>query len=74
MPEEIENLQPQQFIPLIQDRLSELKELLKLKEKAFKRAPAGSVRINHNKGTLQFYKRENPADLQGKYLDRTQKN
>ena len=72
MAKEFESLPPQRFIPLIESRIEELEKALKQKQTSLKREPDGSVRIVQNKGSLQFYLRENKSDLQGKYLPRSQ--
>ena len=71
MAKEIEILPPQQFILLVQSRISDLEHALKLQNHSIKNAPPGKIRIVHNKGHLQFYLREQASDLQGKYLPRS---
>lgn len=71
MAKEIEILPPQQFILLVQSRISDLEHALKLQNHSIKNAPPGKIRIVHNKGQLQFYLREQASDLQGKYLPRS---
>lgn len=56
----------------MEERITYLEQALKLKQASVKRAPKGQVRIAIRKGQFQFYKRENPADKEGKYLPRSQ--
>lgn len=68
----LELIPPVQFLQLVEERITHLEQALKLKQASVKRAPKGQVRIVIRKGQFQFYKRENPADKEGKYLPRSQ--
>ena len=63
---------PEQFLPAIEERITELEQALKSKRAAVKNKTSGLVRIAVKKGQLQFYKRESTSDIQGKYIPRSQ--
>lgn len=68
----LEILAPEQILPALERRIAELEQALKSKQAAVRNAPSGLVRIVIRKGHLQFYKRESAADIQGKYMPRSQ--
>ena len=68
----LESIMPEQFLPAIEERIIELEQVLKSKHAAVKNAPSGLVRIAVKKGQFQFYKRESPSDIQGRYIPRSQ--
>ena len=68
----LELLSPSTFLPLIESRIAELEEVLKIKQFAVKKNPSGLVRIVRQKNYLQFYKRSSPTDAQGTYIPRSQ--
>ncbi len=73
MGKKIEDLPPLslQIAELLSRRISDLSDLIKIKEHALKNAPAGSVRIVHRRNeVLQFYKKTDSGDYQGTYMPR----
>ena len=68
----LESLSPVVFLPLIEARISELEEALKIKQFSVKKNPSGLVRIVRRGKTLLFYKRSSPSDAQGTYMPRSQ--
>ena len=68
----LENLPPEQFLLNVEKRIAELEQALKSKQVAVKHSESGLVRIAVKRGQLQFYKRESPSDIQGKYIPRSQ--
>ena len=68
----LESLKPAVFLPQIEARITELEEVLKVKQFAVKKNPSGLVRIVRRGKTLLFYKRSSPADVQGTYMPRSQ--
>lgn len=53
---------------LLQERENYLLQLKKIKEKALKTAPEGSLRLCSRKNKAQFYRRNNPKDSSGTYI------
>ena len=72
MGKKIEETAPtsREITELLGRRASDLENLIKLKEFALKRAPAGSVRIVRRGKKLQFYKKTGAGDYQGTYMPR----
>ena len=68
----LESLSPAVFLSQIEARITELEEVLKIKQFAVKKNPSGLVRIVRRGKTLLFYKRSSPADAQGTYMPRSQ--
>lgn len=70
----LESLKPAIFLPQIETRITELEEVLKVKQFAVKKNPSGLVRIVRRGKSLMFYKRSSPSDAQGTYMPRSQEN
>ena len=68
----IENLPPEQFLMAIEQRITELEQTLKSKQFTVKHTESGLVRIAVKRGQFQFYRRDSPSDIQGKYIPRSQ--
>ena len=68
----LENLPPEQFSMAIEQRITELEQTLKSKQFAVKHTESGLVRIAVKRGQFQFYRRDSPSDIQGKYIPRSQ--
>lgn len=54
--------------PVISARLNELTDLLDARQKALKKAPAGTLRISRSKNSLQYYHIISFKDKKGKYI------
>ncbi len=68
----LEILPPEQILKPVETRIAELEYALKSKQAALQHSKPGLVRIVVRKGQFQFYKRESAADIQGKYMPRSQ--
>ena len=54
--------------PVISARLNELTDMLDARQKALKKAPAGTLRISRSKNSLQYYHIISFKDKKGKYI------
>ena len=72
MGKKIEEMAPlHELTKLLEVRTNNLLNLIKSKEHALKSAPSGSVRIVERRNkVLQFYRKEEDGDYQGKYMPR----
>ena len=65
----IEQLPPSQIEAQLKERIEQLEKLLAIKEKALKKAPAGSLRVSKSHGSVQYYHKVDKAEKNGRYLD-----
>lgn len=56
------------LIKLLRQKEKELMEMIVYAEEFLRKAPQGTLRINHNKNTDQYYWRTDPKDTEGKYI------
>ena len=72
MGKKIEEMAPasRQIIEVLGRRAEDLLNLIKVKEHALKNAPEGTVRIVRRGKKLQFYRKSEGGDYQGKYMPR----
>lgn len=61
-----------QFLPLLESRLAEIKSDVAKLSRNLKSAPAGRLRIVRHKGAFQYYFIESKDDLAGRYLKRSE--
>ena len=57
----------------VEDRLAELRKIVRAKEKALKKAPKGVLNIHSSNGRTQYYYKENSNDKVRKYLKANEK-
>lgn len=57
----------------LEERMRELKKIIKDKEKALKKAPKGILNVHSSKGRVQYYYKEKPADKARRYMRENEK-
>ena len=57
----------------LEERMMELKKIIKEKEKSLKKAPKGILNVHSSKGRVQYYYKENSADKTRRYMRENEK-
>jgi len=63
----------QDMIVAMEERQNELKRAISIGQRAAKKLPQGRLRINNNKGVVEYYKITEKNDTRGKYLKKSNK-
>ena len=66
-------LQIQDIIITLEERQKQLDRAIIIGQRAAKKLPEGRLRVNHNKGVVEYYMITKKSDTRGKYLRKSEK-
>ena len=69
---QMKELQMDELQEMIQMKMAEYDRMIRMAEDAVRKAPKGVLRVTHNRGTFQYYRREEP-NSNGKYIRKSER-